>query len=425
MLPSEITRFVLVGIGIYFVVWAIFRLVTFFEYRRRLRRHQEEWQSTVGSGGGRVNPKWEFEHGSLRTKADLFREWRQSWSFVHAFQGAAAVAGTLLLAVIFLRSGGRDHQGTTQPADLSHVERRLDHIEALLRKRPEPVTDGAPASPSSPTVPALAFLVVCFAGGGALLYFFDSKVAQGTGTALILGGTLISGLKLLSVDKIFETKELFSFEWTPEYHSPDGANPPSNQASAVIEVQFGAFPDGGVEPDKMLHRRVASFAAKVASEPAVVAVRIVGRADRRELRRDVRKNFGTNWALAQQRADCVERVFRSNGVPPHMLVSMTAGPLYTRGFSTPAQMERDRETTAIVTVRGPTPAWLAKAARTYWVDDQGGRVDATDCAPRVPDPTVDRIGPASGSRPIPRHAYAFSLVFFWIGCGLRSLPRLT
>ena len=359
-MPMTALRLMLVAIAIYAAVWLLFRAITARTLlARRVKTHQKEWQRRIAArtaiehapnfdARAKLEPdeniailKWEADHGALRSTHDLKEEWRRTWSFVHMFQGALATAGTVLIATVVFGS-----RGSQQAVNLTGIERRLQAIEQRL-----PDDWGTP--PPAPILWTGGFFALCLAAGVAFYAFSKNDLGKAAGMAIALTGTAFSGAKLLGVEKMFDVDKIVSIEWAPRGAGTDKVPPPvaaPHPTSAA--VRFEAFPDGKVEPPADLQCAARAFASFLRADPDVINVTVVGRADRRELRNPLRKRFGTNWALAQQRAGVIERLFAEAAFAPDRVNTVAAGPLLTDGYEKAQDMERDREITVYVNLVG-------------------------------------------------------------------------
>ena len=163
------------------------------------------------------------------------------------------------------------------------------------------------------------------------------KVVLITSGALTLGG-----VKLFSVDMIFDAKSLATVNVTSQPSSV-----PSLPPETVVEVDvaydhamISGFPDGTAET-KDLEAQIGLAIKKLCTNAKPVLI-MTGRFDRRELRRALLQNIGSNWALADSRAAAVARRFRLAGCES---VTLVAPPTFATNRATPGQMTFDRSVT--------------------------------------------------------------------------------
>jgi hypothetical protein len=153
-------------------------------------------------------------------------------------------------------------------------------------------------------------------------------------------------LKLLSVDKLFSTKDLLAIHYAPNFAPAETENHVSSQYTATLELP--PFPSGSAETDERLQCAVRLLGSELTTEDGLTATQIIGRADRQELSPGARRRYASNWALAQQRAVRIE-VLLGPALRANVQVALgTAGPVFTSSPVRDASWDRDRAVTIIL-----------------------------------------------------------------------------
>jgi flagellar motor protein MotB len=205
--------------------------------------------------------------------------------------------------------------------------------------------------------------------GISLLLSTTSKLARSIGVALVATAPFVSGLTFLKIEKPrIKVERLFDYIAGKKYeenHRPpiipitlvNGGKPAISQPFTAI-LTSPPFPSGSAVPDERLSCFLQRLATELASTSSVNSITIEATADRRELRPDTRRQYGSNWALAQQRGICVSRVMLEHSFPREKIFVTNAGPLHTSGPIIDADLESDRSVSVFVSGNGERPEWL-------------------------------------------------------------------
>lgn len=383
-------------------------------YHGRQRRHieslktelmSEQWRRTVANQRiantyGDVKERlyreerdtryeWDRQHEGVLSEFEIDRYARSMWPFPAAFQQALILAGSLFLATVLLSNfNSRKSDNADDTAQIRAFEQRQDARFDAVKERLRVLGDNVDtrirnsestlqtqiakihsnANSSKPQQPwAIAgVLAGMFAVGFIVFLTAKSSTAQVAGAVTVMTASLLAGLKLLSVEKVFESKNLLSVQYSPYVGSPSespGGTPA--RAWVPIAVHLPPFDSGAAEPDKPLREAIESLATELASDKGVISVTIVGRADRRELLPCLQSRFGTNWALAQRRADSVRQIFEKASIQGEEIIAVAAGPVLTEGLNgdIESQLEDDRSVTVYVSrdVTATAKPWLDTA----------------------------------------------------------------
>jgi len=122
-----------------------------------------------------------------------------------------------------------------------------------------------------------------------------------------------------------------------------------------LTLTLPPFESGSAEASEKLLSKIHSLADALVSAKTVSSIVLVGRADKRELKPEVRHKYASNWGLAQQRAVFVQQVLSNMMVPPGKILATTAGPLYTSDSTPPALLENDRAVSVYISGYGTAP----------------------------------------------------------------------
>jgi hypothetical protein len=373
MVDHPILLAVTVGVS-YLLIWGIYRLARRYEYHRYDGIHQPEHEvrakadyaindaRVTGDDRHRLElerdekrrrAKWDAKHGPLMAPMDLSNREESRWPIGTAFQGATAVTVSLLIAGLIWSGPG--HRPVPEP---------------------EPTVYATP--PTGVSVPASVFIAGILAVAGVVLLCVPSWKGRLAG-GLCLALSLLSGAKILPVEKIFSLEDITLLSYTRNHSPPPNGYSFQTLSVAVENMVVSKFPwgkmveprpqppppffhsitlppfeSGSAEPDQHLCCALRTLARHLAEDPHLSSIIVVGRADRRELRPTARRKYATNWGLAQQRAACVERVLRAMHVKPENMLVITAGPLLTSHSMPAAALDPDRTVTLLITGSGST-----------------------------------------------------------------------
>jgi hypothetical protein len=188
-----------------------------------------------------------------------------------------------------------------------------------------------------------------------------SRLVKATGATMAITASMLSGLKLLSVDKILSSKDLLTIRYSPQYSS----QPSPAYAPFSLMVGFPSFPSGSADPSQGLACKIKAFAQDISKDPGIFSVVVVGRADRQDLSPRARLRYASNWGLAQQRGICIERILAAYIAPAKILVN-NAGPLFTTDTRPSRAWEPDRAVTIIVQGIGGSHPWTQFIENGQW-----------------------------------------------------------
>jgi hypothetical protein len=159
--------------------------------------------------------------------------------------------------------------------------------------------------------PETALLLTAgFAGLGYALYRKGSRKTAG---AMLVASTLfgLSGTKLLTLDKVFALDKFLESDTLFGLHintanmlasSDEVTSPhPPNASLTMVTDEFEGFGTG--DADLPANAAKPTKVAKISPKLLV----LVGRSDWRELRRTIRTKHGSNWTLAERRAEAIAR----------------------------------------------------------------------------------------------------------------------
>jgi flagellar motor protein MotB len=350
--------------------------------RERARRAELDRQRVEQEQRERVRRAiWDAEHAPLLAPGDLQTRIRNRWSVTSVVQGFSALATALFASAVFWQ-GDKD---TRSDGDTSGPPATIPQ---------GPNANSWIALVDNNSVGVISTCVVFLSAGAILLLLAKSRASRGIGVALIATAPFISGFAFFKIDKpsikfdrLFtynetQDKSKFSKNNIPPHESivylSRGGKPEERQPFDAV-ITMAPFPSGTAKPDKRLNCAIARLAVKLASTPQVDSIVIQAAADRRELLPDTRRQYGSNWALAQQRGGCIARAVSAHGFPRERIFVTNAGPSYTAGSLIEADLEVDRSVVIFVRGHGPRPDWIIQLPSStdnlYCADDASEPVE--------------------------------------------------
>jgi flagellar motor protein MotB len=349
---------------LYLAIWGAYRWFRGLEHRKYRREHAAEHQRRAAFGRSDFDlhaeermrrARWEGELGPLLGALELRNREENRWPLGSALQGAAAVTASILIGLLIWET-----RASTAPQrrSASNDGKVIDQGQPLGSPPAVPSTGGSLVELARPTELAavLLFCATLIAAGLVMLVrYSDIGAAKTAGWVLLATGSVLSGVKLLSVDKLISAKTLLSIQVT-RY-----ADAPKNRSAQAITIVFRLppFPTGTAVPGAELRCAIEALSRDLAADH-ISSVLIVGRADHRRLRRRVRDTYATNLGLAQQRAEAVAAALIAAGVEHSIVRTSLAGPVLTAVPPLEGGLAADRAATIMVTTSAGDHHWAKK-----------------------------------------------------------------
>jgi hypothetical protein len=275
------------------------------------------------------------------------------------------------------------------PARLSELETRVARLEKQpADKSPDTVIKTSPAVSSLVSlITGFGFfgLLACAVAIGGFLYFlqsnhFISRKTYGVAAASLAVGSLWGSVTLLKdVSLVKSADSLIKFELKTE--STSTSKPQSTDINLDVSVRLadspagkmdcgdggsmriGPFGDGTSDLDDDERKKLRDIATSLAADVTggrVVAVMLIGSADKRSLTPKTAKNFNSNQGLAQARVAAVRseleqalKVAAVKTLPP--ILESYAGPTKTYAGLPITELSVDRAVQVCVLLKSEKP----------------------------------------------------------------------
>lgn len=347
VVPAVVAGFAFVSI------WVIYRLFQGLKYRQYRREHAKEWfvrsnfdrDHDLPFEERRRRAEWDSRYGPLLGGLDLRNREEGRWPVSAAFQGAAAVAGTVLIGML-IWNGRISHQAPRE-GQTTYTYVGTPYGDESGEKRGD-----------SRGAELLGTIFLCcglIAGGVFLLRQPASKAAAGAGIGLLTLGSVTATAKLLSIDKMWSTDAIVKINHT------SGKSSSEQQAPATTFImRLPPFATGTAVPDSQIRCAAETLGSALKNDPGIVSIVVVGRADRRNVRNNAHKLYASNWGLAQQRAEGVAASLVSQGVGSRRVSTAVAGPVLTAIEPTENALAADRAVSVTVHAVGAIHEWTDK-----------------------------------------------------------------
>ena len=349
---------VLAGGLVYLFVWCGYRMFRHAEHARYLSLHTQERllrvKFDVKNPGSAPNPQeqlrraeWDVEHGPLMYPLEIKNREENRWPIGNALQGLAAlVTGLFVAALIWDFRAGPDGGGNR------------------IIPAGGPAASTAGMAPSSGLDSVFLLSLVLVASGGIFWRLSNTRAGRYTGGALILTASLLSGLKILNVEKLVAINEAVGIHLPPPAGS--GGADTRQHDSYSLSIPMPPFASASAAPTPLMLCALRRVSAEVTTMQGLFSVVVVARADRQELKPAMRKLYSSNWALAQQRGIAIEKLL-APGLPPGASVQVAnSGPINTSGPADPDLMELDRSPSLQFSGFGAAPEALRVLQRIEW-----------------------------------------------------------
>lgn len=348
---------------LYLLIWAAYRRYRGVEHRKIRQEHDSERLTRArfdadhldDYGHARLNAEevvrraeWDMRYGPLMNPLELQNREENRWPVSSAVQAATGIFTGLFIGLLIWGSGshGRNSQ-TVTTSDFPAVAST-------------PI--GTTSSDQTFNFVVLT-VVACVLAGLILLLLSTSIWGKIVGGMLLAAAPLVSGkFALIENVKVDSPKLDISFQQKtrPADASEQPPAGPSQRAPSFrFALSLPSFPQGTANPDEQLRCVIDTLGRDLAGDSELSSIVIVGRADKRELRPTVRRQYASNWGLAQQRGACVQQKLLKSGIDANKVLATTAGPLHTSRLSSRDLLARDRSVSLLITGTGEKHEWAA------------------------------------------------------------------
>jgi outer membrane protein OmpA-like peptidoglycan-associated protein len=346
--------------SLFLLVWAVYRFCRGVEHRKIRQEHDSErlMRARFDSdhlddyGRGKLNgeevlrrAKWDVLHGPLMNPLELQNRLENRWPFGSAVQAATGIFTGLLIGLLIWGSGNHNRNGQT------------------VTSSDFPTIANTPVGTTSPDQTFYFVMLTvgaCVAAGIALLLLWPSIWGKILGSILLAAAPLVSGKFVLVENmKVVDKVDISLQQKTRSADAPEQppAGPSQRAPSFRFALSLPSFPQGTANPDEQLRCVIDTLGRDLANDPELSSIVIVGRADKRELRPAVRRQYASNWGLAQQRGACVQQKLLKSGVDASKVLATTAGPLHTNQLSSRDLLAQDRSVSLLITGTGEKHEW--------------------------------------------------------------------
>lgn len=357
--------FALIGGTLYLVVWAGYRLFRHHEHKRLIDIHQIERLERAHYEGEREDrhwidceelirrAHWDGRYGPLMSALELKNREETRWPIGNALQGLAALVGGLFVATLVWDSALGVH-GARYAEDI-----RANEIGSSIQA----------VEPHSGNSLDSVFLLSLVLVGSGVAFWSLSKVKIGPyiGGSLILTASLLSGLKILNIEKLVSINEVTGIKIQGEYKREIGQD--QRRPVYTVTIPLPPFPTASTTPTPLMLCALRKIGAELPQADGIFSVNILAGADKRELKSKTKMQFSSNWALAQQRGAVVQRV-----VAPHLptgaaLLVSNSGPQNTGIDADAGLLEIDRAPTLQLTGFGVPLEAIARFQKVSWTTE--------------------------------------------------------
>jgi hypothetical protein len=323
--------FVVIGGVSYLLVWIVYRLFRHGEHSTYLRLHREERlaRARYDADNGHRDPEpfetvrraeWDMHHGPLMHPLEIKNREENRWPVGNALQGLATLVTGMFVGTLVWDLRSRD--------------------EGPLHQRGGPDLTAVPVTASGTSALDSVFLLclVLLAAGAIFWSLSKSRYGRYVGGSLVLTASVLSGLKILSIEKFISIGEVTGVKWTPA--SP-GATPPSRPAY-TLTFRLPPYAAASAAPSSTMLCAARKIGAALRDSDGLHTIVVVASADRRDLLPQAKRAFGTNWALAQQRGAAIAGALARYAPAGVAMLVTNSGPSNTSGQLDEDRLSQDR-----------------------------------------------------------------------------------
>lgn len=338
---SHAFTYVYFGGAVYLLVWTVYRIHRHREHRKYRELHgvermrRAEYAAEFGPNA-ELEPqeilrraRWDEQYGPLMQPLELKNREENRWPIGNALQGLATLVTGLLVATLIWDVRSPVHGGFMP----TPYENGMNPPEST-------------ASLSSGSQDSVFLLCLILVGSGVAFWGLSkTRIGRYVGGSLILSASLLSGLKILNIEKMISIGEVTGVK----VHLPEKIDI-GKRPAYTLSVRLPPYQTASASPSSRMICATRTVARALAKNAGLHTVVVITAADRRELRPEVRREFASNWALAQQRGANIAAIL-ARQVPPGAAILVTnAGPTNTSGILDENRLSQDR--TPVIQVSG-------------------------------------------------------------------------
>ena len=326
--------YVYFGGAVYLLIWVAYRINRHREHRKYLEVHgverirRAEYAAThkpnteLDPQEIRQRALWDKQYGPLMLPLEIKNREENRWPIGNALQGLATLVTGLLVATLIWDVRSTTAYGDAGPAPFDYQDNSPESLASL----------------SSGVQDSVFLLCLVLMGSGVAFWGLSkTKIGRYVGGSLILLASLLSGLKILNIEKAISIGEITGVK----LHLPEKIEI-AQRPAFTVSVRLPPYQTASATPSARMTCAIQKVASALAKNTGLHTVVVIAAADRRELRPEVRREFASNWALAQQRGANIATML-ARQVPPGAAILVTnAGPANTSGNIDENRLSQDR-----------------------------------------------------------------------------------
>lgn len=187
------------------------------------------------------------------------------------------------------------------------------------------------------TVSLLVWVAIIAVSGVWLLLRSSYPAGRFTGGLILAVMSLFSGAKIIGIDKLISVDNI-----SLVFNVPRRPLVPPDRVRYSYGFQLSAFDSASTKINEKIACELKELEQILKQSDGLNTVNIVAGADRRELRPNAKREFSSNWALAQQRTISIASELKKFLPQGTSIIVSNAGPSHTAGVVSENMLDQDR-----------------------------------------------------------------------------------